>query len=257
MRWLLKSTWSFKHGFFVKKDDLVIKEHLFFFPHAGGAGESYQAWMQQFDKNISCQYAQLPGRGRRFLEPAIDDLDTMTNMLMDELLFFADKPISFFGHSMGALIAFELASKLFFEKNIKIKNLFLSAHRAPSLPLLRPPLHQCSPEQLFTKLQEMGGFTDGGFELTFEDLQLFYPTLYGDLKLCELYQYTEQPPLPINMSIMWGDDDPHIEKDKMDLWQKESTEEVQFYPFQGDHFYHRAHQNRMTQIIHNNLKEQL
>ena len=172
-------------------------------------------------------------------------------------MFFADKPISFFGHSMGALIAFELARKLFFEKNIKIKKLFLSAHRAPSLPLLRKPLHQCSPELLFTKLQEMGGMSDADFELTFEDFQPFYPMIYSDFKLCELYEYKERSPLPIDMNIMWGDEDSFIEREQIHLWQKESNQDVQFYSFPGDHFYYRKHRHRMTQIIHNNLKETL
>ena len=88
---------------------------LVFLPFAGGTGEFYHSWLNQLHPMIEGQYAQLPGRGRYFIEPAYNQLTPLVNDLCQEILALDTKQLALFGHSMGALIAFECARQLYFE----------------------------------------------------------------------------------------------------------------------------------------------
>ena len=149
---------------------------------------------------------------------------------------------------MGGLIAFELARKLFFEYKITINNLFVSGFRAPSLPYLKNFLHKMNKEELFVHLKDMGGIDLSG-NIDLEILKPFLPTLYSDFKLCELYNYENNDPLPCDITVLWGKDDLLVQQEKIKLWEKESLRRIDFNSFSGDHFYMNSNISEIAKVI--------
>ncbi|KAF8818623.1 thioesterase II family protein [Rickettsia endosymbiont of Cardiosporidium cionae] len=97
---------------------------LVFFPFAVGSGELYIPWFKYFSSNICCRYAELKGRGRHFHENAFDTIEELIDDFFPKLYTILDKAFSFFGHSMGALIAFEPGKSLYKKFNIVPCHLF-------------------------------------------------------------------------------------------------------------------------------------
>lgn len=142
----------------------------------GGTGEIYIPWFKYFLDEIQCLYAQLPGRGKRFHEKSFDQLSPLIDSILPEIVELADCSISFFGHSMGALIAFEVAHRLEKDYNIIPDTLFLSGHRSPSLQHNRKFLHDLSPEELIKHLHTIGGI-EHSQNISLDLMRPFLPTL--------------------------------------------------------------------------------
>tara|TARA_Y100001934_G_C12383463_1_gene794072 strand:+ start:7788 stop:8534 length:747 start_codon:yes stop_codon:yes gene_type:complete len=223
---------------------------LVFLPFAGGTGEFYHSWLNQLHPMIEGQYAQLPGRGRYFIEPAYNQLKPLVNDLCQEILALDTKQLALFGHSMGALIAFECARQLYFENQTSIQHLFVSGHRAPRQPYTRAPLHQLSKKALFDEMIAMGGMPNN---LSFDEIMPFFPTLYSDFSLCETYQYQEKTPLPIPFSLVYGRSDGYIHQETLNWWQKETSMPLRKTILNGDHFYLNHHQQTLIKLINQQL----
>ncbi|QDP73285.1 thioesterase [Legionella israelensis] len=226
------------------------KINLIFFPFAGGSGEYYHHWLAKLAPNISGQYAQLPGRGRYFEQPAYGELPKLCQHLAAEISLYPNSEIAFFGHSMGALIAFELAKMLQEEYELTTRHLFLSGHRAPSEPYQRALLHKLNEEQLVEQMRHMGGIDN---QLGLEDLKPFLPTLYQDFRLCETYQHSEHVKLASSMHILYGEQDEWINKETLEKWQLESHQKIIYHPFPGNHFYLTDRVNEITRLINHTL----
>lgn len=229
---------------------------LIFFPFAGGSGELYTPWFQYFAHNIDCRYAMLKGRGKYFHQNAFDKVDNLVNDIIPEILDVCDKPFSLFGHSMGALIAFELSRALQERFGVIPINLFVSGFRPPRLPHNKEFLHTMPKDQLIDKLYEMGGI-QSSHTVNTEDLEPFLPTLYSDFKLCELYTYKYSQPLSCNIVVLWGDQDDFIQQDKISLWQKETCYQVEFKKFRGNHFYIWENMLDITSVINQKINDTL
>lgn len=226
------------------------KTSLILFPFAGGSGEYYHTWLNQFAPDIDVQYCELPGRGRRMHEPAFDSVGTLTEALTNAVLKQNFQSLNFFGHSMGALIAFELAKKLQLS-GIKINHLFLSGHRAPCIPYPREPLHNLSEQALYQKMIEMGGLPAS---VTLGDLKPFLNTIYRDFKLCETFQYPGKAELSCPITLLWGKQDAFIDLETIRLWQEETLMPIKTQAFEGNHFYLNHHQQGIIDLINQTLK---
>lgn len=233
------------------------KSHrILFFPYAGGTGENFSPWFHRFPEEYDCIYALLPGRGRYFMEPPFEKIEELLDAITPEVVKLADTPFSLFGHSMGSLIAFELAQRLAERYAITPTALFLSGHRAPCLPYNRKFLHRLDNRELYQALVEMGGL-DEKEGVTVEMLEPFFPTLKSDFKLCETYSYRERAPLPAEIALFWGREDPWIEREKMALWQRESTLPIKTHSFDGDHFYINEKRDELVDIVSHTLYHSL
>lgn len=226
------------------------KTTVLFFPFAGGTGEYYHNWLPQLHPSLEGKYVQLPGRGLLFLEPAYRQLKPLVTDMCQEIVILESKDIVFFGHSMGALIAFECARQLYFDHQVSIKHLFVSGHRAPRQPHTRKPLHQLNNVDLFNEMVSMGGVDEN---LTIDDIMPFFPTLYSDFTLCETYQYQKKSPLPIPFSLLYGRSDHYINLETLSWWQQETDLPASETAFDGDHFYLNHHHQTVIQLINNQL----
>jgi medium-chain acyl-[acyl-carrier-protein] hydrolase len=219
---------------------------VLFFPFAGGSGEVFAHWFKAFSVNFKPSYYTLPGRGCRYNEQPFDNIEEAANEIVRYVLNTMREPYYFFGHSMGALITFELCRRLYFEHSIEVKAIFVSGHRAPNLPSLRKNLHLLDKESLFEELCLLGGF---GNNVTLSDIEPFLPTIYADLKLCECYVYKEKPPLPTKIIVLSGIDDQFMQRENISDWQKQSILPVEYHEIPGDHFYIHQHYKQIINII--------
>ena len=106
----------------------------FCFPHAGGAASVFRGWPQYTGGELEIYAAQLPGRATRQSEPPITDFDALTDAAVRDILPLLGRPFVLFGHSMGALVAFEAAHRLR-ELNLEPPvHLFVSGEPAPTCP---------------------------------------------------------------------------------------------------------------------------
>lgn len=210
---------------------------ILFIPHAGSCGETYMHWFKYFPENIDCRYFQLPARGAKTEDVLPESIQEIADLAIPELKDLSDKKIVLFGHSMGGLIAFELASKIEEHCDKPVHALFVSGCRAPDESLGRK-LTCLNDEQLISELADMGGTE----KLLLEQPELLSPflsILRKDVCVCEKYLCTKIKNLLTPIYILWGTDDYLITQDMIEGWKKFSREgNISFHPFNGDHFYH-------------------
>lgn len=208
---------------------------LFCFPHAGGGPAVFHRWPHSLPASIEVYAAQLPGRGARFGELPYTRMQPLLEEIQLALRPLLDRPYALFGHSLGALLAFEVARALQQEGNGPA-HLFVSACAAPQLLPKGETLHALPRKQFLEALRRLKGTPPELFEEeAFMDLML--PTLRADLVLFETYEYEEAPPLRCDLTVTAGRDDPQVSADEMEAWRWQAGGRFNLHQFSGDHFY--------------------
>ncbi|MBN8579021.1 MAG: thioesterase [Anaerolineae bacterium] len=206
---------------------------LFLFPYAGGAPSSFNKWAAEFPKDIEVSIAHYPGRGSRFNEPPIKELlvlvEEITNAIQPEL----GKPFFFFGHSLGAVLAFEVARRIRPQPQI----LFVSACGAPHVPNPNRPIYALSDSEFIKSLQELNGLP-AEVVSNAELMELLIPALRADFEAVENYQYTSNDRrLECPIVAFGGSDDSHVDRARLDNWDHHTNGSFKSKIFQGDHFF--------------------
>jgi medium-chain acyl-[acyl-carrier-protein] hydrolase len=209
---------------------------LITFPYAGGGTPAFRPWLELLPANIELRTVQLPGRGPRFREKHILDLSAAIDALEPVLLPLLDRPVAFFGHSVGALLAFEMARRLA-GRGLAPAHLFLSGKNAPHFPDFLAPLHQLSDPLFLGKLKELNGMAQTVLDSP-ELLELLLPVIRSDFTLLETYTYQPFPlPLSCPITIFGADQDPRTLKDGLNAWRELTAGNVNLTIFGGDHFF--------------------
>jgi len=209
---------------------------LFCFPSAGGGASAYMPWADLLPAGVELCRVQLPGRESRFVEPAYEDLGDLLEPLAAALHPFFDVPFAFFGHSMGALISFELTRSLRSSGGPMPAGYFASGHRAPHMPLRRRLWAELPEDELVSELRDLDGIPKellGNEEI----LEVILPTLRCDLRLYEKYQHESQPPLPCPVAAFGGDADLLVDADEMEGWRQHSAVSADVHMYAGNHFF--------------------
>jgi surfactin synthase thioesterase subunit len=186
---------------------------------------------------------QLPGRENRLAEPTIDSLPQLVDALADELASWFDLPFAFFGHSMGALLCFELTRELRRRGRALPVHLFVSGARAPDVSREEYQLHQIADDSEF--IEQVAGRYNGIPDAVLRErelLDLLLPALRADFAAFEKYQYTEEPPIAVRMTALGGSEDHLVHDRELAAWQPHTREELTIERFPGDHFF--LHQSR-------------
>jgi medium-chain acyl-[acyl-carrier-protein] hydrolase len=209
---------------------------LLCFPHAGGGASSFFSWPSELPPWIDAVPVQLPGRENRVMEPPIDDMPPLVSAARDGLREFLVAPFALFGHSLGALVAFELASTLAREGAPGPEMLIASGHRAPHLPMRRKPIHDKRDRGFVRALRKLGSIPSEVLDHD-EMRELLLPTLRADFRCFERYRYRERPPLECPIVAMGGTGDPLVPSGDLDPWRDHTTASFTTRLFPGDHFY--------------------
>ncbi|MEM7481854.1 MAG: thioesterase domain-containing protein [Acidobacteriota bacterium] len=210
---------------------------LFCFPFAGGGASTYRRWPDDFPPEVDLCPVQLPGRENRIQEIPFDALDPLVESFAESHRdWFRDLPFAFFGHSMGSLIAFELARWLRREGLPAPRHLFMSAHRAPHQPLREPPIYALPDAEFRNRLRRLNGTPEAVLQHP-ELMELLEPLLRADFAVNERYECRSEPPLDIPLTAYGGVEDPDVEAADLKAWGQHTTGPFQTRLFPGDHFF--------------------
>jgi len=191
---------------------------------------------------------QLPGRENRIRESPYTDILPLVEALAGQVQMYLQKPFALYGHSMGALLAFELARILQRKSAPLPQTLFLAAHRAAHLPLRRAPLYALPNEELIQALRRLGGLQEEVLEDR-ELLDILLPTIRADLTVCDLYDYSPDTPLNCPFQLYAGRDDKEVLPEDMESWGQHSTKGSSLRIFSGGHFFLRSDGDALMQAI--------
>ncbi len=229
---------------------------LFCFPYAGGSASLFRAWADLLPPEVEVCAIQLPGREDRFREAPFTHLAPLVQILAQNLQPALNLPFAFFGHSMGALISFELARQLRQQKQPLPLHLFLSGRRAPDRSDRNPNLHTLPQSEFLAELKHLNGTPAPVLENA-ELLQLLLPRLRADFSVCGTYHYREEAPLDCAMSVFYGAQDPFEICDLMEGWRRQTRAAFSLQTFPGDHFFLQTSQGPLLKAIAHQLHQSL
>ena len=217
---------------------------------------AFSGWKRQFPATIGVNSVILPGRDARQVEPFYTSFAHLIEDLTDEIFPLLSKPFVFFGHSFGALVAFELARALE-NRGKRAMLLCVSAHRPPRTPLMCSPLHMLEEGLFIEKILDYGGTPSSIFtEPILKNIYL--PLLRADFTLWETYCYSPGPLLHCPISIFGGLEDHTVDTANLNLWEEETIQPCSLQLFKGNHFFLKDCQSEListlTQQIKNNLE---
>lgn len=205
---------------------------LFLFPYAGGAPSSFNKWAAEFSNDIEVSIIHYPGRGSRFNEPPIKELSVLVEEIANAIQPELDEPFFFFGHSLGAVLAFEVARRV-----PQPQILFVSACGAPHIPNPNRPIHELSDSEFIKSLQELNGLP-AEVANNAELMELLLPTLRADFEAIENYKYiSREHRLDCPIIAFGGENDSHVDRARLDAWEHHTNNNFKSKIFPGDHFF--------------------
>lgn len=203
---------------------------LFCFPHAGGGAAAYRSWVGALGSEIEVVPVPLPGREARFAEPAHRHMDTLAEQITRELAPSFDRPYVFFGHSMGAGLAWEIA------RRSAPLGVIASARRGPHLPTRRRRMSELSDAQFVAELGRLEGTPREVLENP-ELVELLLPTLRADFALSESFTAPADRKLHCPVVAIAGKDDAEVDHEELSAWRDSTTGPFRYRLFDGGHFY--------------------
>jgi medium-chain acyl-[acyl-carrier-protein] hydrolase len=226
---------------------------LFCFPYAGGSAVMFRGWQRLFPEWIEICPVQYPGRGNRIKEALFTKVDPLAKGITQALLPLLDLPFAFFGHSMGAILAFEVSRELRRRRKPLPVHLFLSAVRAPQFPNPDPPVFDLPEAEFIAELRRLNGTPNEVLENA-ELMALMLPMLRADFTVSQTYNYVhEGGPLACPLSIYGGVDDPSFINAELEGWREHTSGTFSLHMFAGDHFYLHSSETLLTAKLLNEL----
>lgn len=216
-------------------------------PHAGGSASFYFPMAKAFGPGTEVMAVQYPGRQDRRAEPTIDSVSAYADEIFAVLRHLDDRPLALFGHSMGAVLAYEVAVRMARAGLPSPARLFVSGRRAPSR-YRDENTHQQPDEELVAELRRLGGSHQallGDPEM----LPLILPAIRGDYRAIELYQHDPADRLDCPVTVLVGDDDPRVSIDEARAWAEHTTGPTELEVFRGGHFYLVDHSREVIDLV--------
>jgi medium-chain acyl-[acyl-carrier-protein] hydrolase len=239
-----------------RKPSPQARLRLFCFPYAGAGVSIFRSWPDSLTADVEVCPVQLPGRGTRLMEPPFNRLSPLIDALAQALLPLLDKPFAFFGHSLGALVSFELARQLRRHYAVQPVRLFISADRAPQIPNRDPPVHSLPEGEFLLELSRLKGTPREVLED--EELrQIMLPLLRADFAVYETYRYLTEPPLNCPISAFGGLQDERVIHSDLEAWRDQTCASFSLRMFPGDHFYLNSTPPVLIRVISQELLRDL
>ena len=209
---------------------------LMCFPYAGASSFVFHGWQGHLPAGIDLCGMLLPGRGWRFLEQPIDDLTRLVQTMAPCLDEWLDRPYIFFGHSMGAAIAYELSLELQRRQLPAPAALIVSAHVPPHIGHHLTFECDLSDDELVSRIKVLGG-TEDQVLADPDALSLWLPILRSDLRMVERYRRNDAAQVECPIVALCGQDDPEVRVDAMREWERYTTSSFRCQLIDGGHFF--------------------
>ena len=220
---------------------------LFCFPYAGGGTSVFREWVDQMPDTVEVCPVQLPGREARLTEEPFKRLSTLVRAAAQALLPFLEKPFAFFGHSMGALVSFELARELRRQHDLAPAHLFVSGHGPPQMPDNSDSIYDLPDAQFMKELHSLNGTPKEVLDHP-ALMALMLPMLRADFEVCQTYDYVDEPPLSCPLTVFGGlQDEP--DRKSLETWHEQTTASFSLRMLPGDHFFLHTAQSQLIRIV--------
>jgi medium-chain acyl-[acyl-carrier-protein] hydrolase len=210
----------------------------------------FRAWPEHLDERIEIRSITLPGRERRFAEPALDSVEALVEGLLPAVLRVLDSPFAIFGHSLGAMVAFELAHRLTARGQPPL-HLLASAARSPHRARSGPPFHLSSDVEFLETVCELGG-TPPELVANQEFMQMMLPILRLDFTAAETYRHPPIP-LPCPITVYGGSTDNLIDPDDLEGWSSHTSKSCSVHVLPGGHSFITASRAELLRLIDQEL----
>ena len=226
---------------------------LFCFPYAGGGAHAFREWERELPPFVEVCGVQPPGRGSRVTERPFAEAGPLVRAASDALLPYLDLPYAFFGHSMGALVAFETAREYRRRGLPGPARLFVSGRRAPQLPRADPPTHELPEAEFTEELRRLNGTPQEVLNNT-ELMKLMIPLLRADFSVTATYRYTPEPPLECPITAYGGLADEDAGREQLEPWREQTAAEFTLRVLPGDHFFLHSQQPLLLRTLAQELE---
>jgi medium-chain acyl-[acyl-carrier-protein] hydrolase len=210
---------------------------LFCIPFAGRGASFFARWWEALPATIDVCAIQLPGRENRLHTPPLASVTEVAAALADAISGYLDVPYALLGHSMGALVAFELARTLDERGQPPPIRVFVSAHRAPHLPSPVPAVHALPDGPFLDILQTRYGAIPAVLRRDADLMAVYLKVLRADIGMVERYQFAQRPPLRCPISAFGGDLDRLLPREALEPWREHTTGIFSLRMMPGDHFF--------------------
>ncbi|MEU5832699.1 alpha/beta fold hydrolase [Streptomyces diacarni] len=215
-------------------------------PHAGGSASFFAGLPALLGDGVEVLAVQYPGRQDRRDEPFATSMDALAREVAAELLPWTDRPLALFGHSLGAVLGFEVARGLQ-ASGQPPSALFASGRRAPSRRRTEHA-HRLDDEGLLREIRALSG-TDSRVFADEELVRMVLPAIRADYRLVESHRSAPEPLLDCPITAMTGTEDPKVTVEEAAAWQEHTTSAFDLVTFPGGHFYLTAHAPQVAQLI--------
>lgn len=221
---------------------------LFCLPYAGGSQHLFRGWAEALPAHVEVCPVELPGRGTRFAEPALDTLEPVVEDVLHTILPRIDRPFAVLGYSYGALLAFEAVRRLEHCYGLAARALLVAAMRAPCLPELQVPVSHLPEPEFRTVLRQLDG-TPAEL-LAHEDLMtIMSPVLRADFRVVETYPYHPWPMPTCPVVAFGGTDDTGVDPESLRRWRECVRGEFTAHLLPGGHFFLHTVRDRFLALV--------
>lgn len=212
-----------------------MSDKLFCFPYAGGGASFYRAWAPAQDIGFTLQPVQLPGREEQFANDCYRSIDRAADELAGNIArsLTPSDTVSLFGHSFGAVLAFEVARRLV--DVLPLQHLVVSGSAGPLIPLVRES-EDLDDEQFVARVEQLAGYTHPA--LADRDLRdIVLPALRADVALHEGYLAQNLSALPVPITAIRGESDHIVSRAECEAWSVATTDRFEQIDLPGGHMY--------------------
>ena len=210
---------------------------LICFPHAGGGAAVFQPWAAPLGPELEVWAVRAPGRESRFHEAPLNTFDELQAAAVAGLQPVLDVPFAFFGHSLGGLLAFEVARARQRLGARPPAALIVAGTRAPDLPRAEPPISQLPDDNFIAALSSRYQGIPPAVLANRELLELCLPVLRADLRAVETYRCPPDRPLACPLIALGGVHDPLVTAHELAAWSRHTTAAFVQRRVPGDHFF--------------------
>lgn len=220
-------------------------------PHAGGSASFFFPVAGALAPEVEVLAVQYPGRQDRRHEPVVDTIPDLADLIFDALRHLDDRPLALLGHSMGAVIGYEVALRMRDAELPAPTRLFASGRRAPSRDRAEH-VYQASDAEIVAELRTLGGI-DAAMLADPEVLAMILPTVRGDYRAVETYRHDPGRRLDCPVTVLTGDRDPRVSMDEARAWAEHTTGPTDVHVLPGGHFFVADQRDRVLEILRQEL----
>jgi pyochelin biosynthesis protein PchC len=208
---------------------------LICFPHAGGSASYFYPVSAALSPNIEVLAVQYPGRQDRRNEKNIEDIGELADRAFDAVMPWCKGPVAFFGHSMGAIVAFEVARRLERKAGITPLALIVSGRRGPATQRTEN-VHLLGDDGIAAEMRRLSG-TNAALLDEQELADMILLATRSDYKAIETYRYQPGVKLSCPILALTGEDDPLTTRIEVEDWAQHTSREFALSAYPGGHFY--------------------